>query len=188
MSSTTATILVGTTHPNDGVINPDVLIQVLEGSGMALSVHNLGNEVSRPTYWILSDPEQLVVALLSAISMTLPENAKHSLQKKDRIEVTEQNFKEMEQLALMALRQPGFAITATLSDSGSLRKEELMALIDWDVEIYHETYRRQRSNWLDGLDEASHDRVASNPPVIASTTDDAQTLVAKLREFLKGEK
>ena len=188
MSSTTATILVGTTHPNDGVINPDVLIQVLEGSGMALSVHNLGNEVSRPTYWILSAPDQLVAALLAAISMTLPENAKHSLQKKDRIEVTEKNFKEIEQLALMALRQPGIAITATISDSGSLRKEELMALIDWDVQIYQETYRRQRSNWLDGLDEASHDRVASNSPVIASTTDDAQTLVDELREFFKGGK
>ena len=188
MSSTTASVLVGTSHPNDGVINPDVLIQVLEGSGMALSVHNLDNEVSRPTYWILSAPDQLVAALLAAISMTLPENAKHSLQKKDRIEVTEKNFKEMEQLALMALRQPGIAITATLSDSGSLRKEELMALIDWDLQIYQETYRRQRPNWLDGLDEASHDRIASNLRVVDDTTDDAQTLVAELREFFKGEK
>ena len=62
MSSTTANVLVGTTHPNDGVINPDSLIQVLEGSGMALSVQMLGNVGARPTYWNLSDPKQLIVA------------------------------------------------------------------------------------------------------------------------------
>ena len=188
MSSTTATVLVGTTHPNDGVINPDVLIQVLEGSGMAFSVHSLENKSALPTFWVLSDHEQLVVGLLAAISMTLPENAKHSLQKKDRIEVTEKNFKEMAQLALMALRQPGIAITATLSDSGSLRKVELTALIDWDVQVYQETYRRQRSNWLDGLDEVSHDRTVSNLSTVNEFRDDAPTVVAELREFFNGEK
>jgi len=188
MSSTTASVLVGTTHPNDGVINPDVLIQVLEGSGIALSVHSLGNESALPTIWVLSDPDQLVVALLAAISMTLPENAKHSLQKKDRIDITEKNFKEMEQLALMALRQPGIAITATISDSASLRKEELIALIDWDVQVYQETYRRQRSNWLEGIDEASYERTVSNLSTVNEFTDDAQTVVTELREFFKGEK
>ena len=183
MSSTTANVLVGTTHPNDGVINPDSLIQVLEGSGMALSVQMLGNVGARPTYWNLSDPKQLIVTFLAAISMTLPENAKHPIQIKDRIEVTEKNFKEMEQLALMALRQPRIAITATISDSSSFRKEELMDLIDWDVQIYQETYRRQRSNWLDGFDESSHDRITSNHFEVTRTMDVAQTIVAELREF-----
>ncbi len=117
--------------------------------------------------------------------MTLPENAKHPIQIKDRIEVTEKNFKEMEQLALMALRQPRIAITATISDSSSLRKEELMDLIDWDVQIYQETYRRQHSTWLDGFEFGSFARIISKLPEISNATLEAQTLVAELRDLFK---
>jgi hypothetical protein len=96
MSSTSATFLVGATYPNDGVINPDSLFLEIKGSGMVLLVKMVNNASARLTHWILSNLEQLVVTFLEAISMTLPENAEHPFQKKDCIEFTEKNFKELE--------------------------------------------------------------------------------------------
>jgi len=158
MSATTAQILIGHSHPNDGGISPTHTLYLHEGDKCAWSIHRLNLEDShceKLGYWFCAPSQIMADALLLAAFYAAEQGAysEHLLNvfpsaKTFRVGSFELALTDRLELLDMVKKIPMPKMVVSLFQGSSLKGQTgLLADFPFDCEVCESVSYRIRSQW-----------------------------------------
>ena len=146
--STTATVMVGTTHQLRGELLPTHLVRLSERSRPAWVVHPL-LEPAEPTAWFPWNPDRLLVDLLACIAVNVIGVDSSDDLAKRRVSLEHRHDGVVDELSAVTRGLNGLALGVTMWPGSSLCsfRSEFERLDRTDVEIFQLSWSRQFSHW-----------------------------------------
>ena len=118
MGSTSASVLIGWMHQNDGDICPTHLAQLIEGDSAVWSLHDLGETPAAPVLWLPQRPERIFADLLALIAVhVLDHPAEDPRFTESPVRPEPTDTKAINALGKITRARSGLALSATISEA-----------------------------------------------------------------------
>lgn len=153
MSSTTAMVFIGSTHPNDGEIRDTHLARLHEGDRAAWVLDRL-DVPARLAAWWPADPSRIFSDLLAMVGIHVLQLPAGVPWLRDRsVEPAECDSRVIDLIVSRALLVPGVAASFVISPASSLMlfRTEISTQLDrFDVEVFERRWSRKWNVWAEG--------------------------------------
>jgi hypothetical protein len=142
MASTTATALIGITHPNDSLICPSHLARLIEGDAACWVLNSLKSP-ARPVTWRCTSSDRAFPDLLGLIVTNVFAERRRREEKPSDLEIDRAVERD----------HPRFALSLTVFPESSLRGAlaELDNLANVDLDLSVPVWSKKWSAWSDTI-------------------------------------